>query len=506
MPAYRMLVALIGLCVFRAQGQNATGDVLAIQDALQAGDLDNATRLIEKSLAKNPRDGGVLNLRGVVHARRNEMTDARSDFAEAVKMNPQLTAGWENLGRACQELRNSVCAFDAWQRVARKKPQNAEAQAALAQLCADKQDFAESLRHLNAAKPDDAALRCLDLAGLGRIAEAKVIARRLAKRSDFGEATLEGMHGPLDQPQAAEVLAILAEGLDARGAADWRTLQRLAVAYEQLHRTADARKTLERLALLDPQQSAHLLELARLAEDAKDHEGALGYLAHARDLEPNNARIHFLFGAIAGEMNLPIEAKQSLDKALAIEPDNAEFNYAMGSVILETRDAAAAASYFAKYVKAKPADARGHYALGLAYFAAGDYEHSQAEMNSARATKNLGPAADYYLGRMARLDGNLEEATSKLHEALALQPKFSEPHTELGRIALLRGDMDAARVELEQAVRLSPESFQANEQLLVLYKRTHDARAAAQEELLKKLDEERSRRAELMLRTLEMRP
>ena len=71
---------------------------------------------------------------------------------------------------------------------------------------------------------------------------------------------------------------------------------------------------------------------------------------------------------------------------------------------------------------------------------------------------------------------------------------------------MMRGEMAVAHSELEEAVRLSPQSFQANEQLLVLYRRTHDPRAAGQEETLKKLDEERSKRAELMLRTLEMRP
>jgi hypothetical protein len=55
-------------------------------------------------------------------------------------------------------------------------------------------------------------------------------------------------------------------------------------------------------------------------------------------------------------------------------------------------------------------------------------------------------------------------------------------------------------------LQLKPESFQANEQLLILYKRTGDARAVAQAEALKKLDEERSKRADLMLRTIEMRP
>jgi tetratricopeptide (TPR) repeat protein len=279
------------------------------------------------------------------------------------------------------------------------------------------------------------------------------------------------------------------------------------VAYEVLKRNRDARKTLERVAQLDPTQPSHLLELARLAEESGDHEGALGYLAHARDLEPNNARIHFLFGVIAGELNLPIEAKQSLDKALALEPENAEYNYAMGSVILTTRDAATAASYFQKFVSARPGDGRGHFALGLAYFASGDYGSAKREMGLAsNESEDAKPAAEYYLGRMARLEGDLTEATQRLRTALALRPKFSEPHTELARIALLKDDMGEAATQLRQALQISPDSFQANEQLLVLYKRTHDARAGAQAEALKNLDEERSKRAELMLRTLEMRP
>jgi tetratricopeptide (TPR) repeat protein len=332
------------------------------------------------------------------------------------------------------------------------------------------------------------------------------VAARLATQSDFSEADFATMHGPLDSPKAAAVVSILAQGLDARHAAGFSTLQRLAVAHEQLQRPAAARKTLERVAQLDPRNPAHLLELARLAEDAKDHEGALGYLAHARDLAPDMARIHFLFGLIAGEMNLPIEARQSLDKALAIEPDNPDYNYAMGSAILQTRDAATAASYFQKFVKAKPADAKGHFALGVAEFTAGDYANAKQEMRIAGNSPMIAPAAQYYLGRIARLEGDLDQAQSRLNQAVTLMPKFSEAHTELARIAMLKGNLPEAHLQLDRALQLKPESFQANEQLLILYKRTGDARATAQAQALKKLDEERSKRADLMLRTIEMRP
>jgi tetratricopeptide (TPR) repeat protein len=501
----KILLAFLAFAIC-VSAQNEAPGVTAIQDALEAGNIDEAAQLIQSAMKQHPNDGGLLNLRGVVHARRNELAEARHDFAAAVHFYPQLTPAWQNLARACQQLDDIPCASEAWVRVLRSKPADREAHASLAEIYAKQEKFAESLRQLEAGKIDNLELRCLDLAGLSRFAEAKTVATRLAKQADFSEADFAAMHGPLDSPKAAAVVSILAEGLDARGAAAFSTLQRLAVAYERLQRPAEARKTLERVAQLDPKNPAHLLELGRLAEDGKDHEGALGYLAHARDLAPDMARIHFLFGLIAGEMNLPVEARQSLDKALALEPDNPDYNYAMGSVILQTRDAATAAGYFQKFVKAKPADARGHFALGVAEFTSGDYASAKQEMGIAANSPTIAPAAQYYLGRIARLEGDLDQAQSRLNQAVTLMPKFSEAHTELARIAMLKGNLAEAHLELDRALQLKPESFQANEQLLVLYKRTGDARAAAQAEVLKKLDEERSKRADLMLRTIEMRP
>jgi tetratricopeptide (TPR) repeat protein len=69
-----------------------------------------------------------------------------------------------------------------------------------------------------------------------------------------------------------------------------------------------------------------------------------------------------------------------------------------------------------------------------------------------------------------------------------------------------KGDLAGARNELDRAVKLDPQSFEANMQLLVVYRRTHDPKAAAQAEVVKKLEATRSKRAELALRTVEARP
>jgi tetratricopeptide (TPR) repeat protein len=506
-----------GIGILGGQDSRMTQEELAIQDAIQADDLASAWRLVGTALQRHPHEGGLLNLRGVVHARRNDLGQARADFIEAVRLAPGLTAAWQNLARVCQleagqDTSAVSCAIDSWRHVLRVNPKDGEAHASLGLLYEREGKFDDSLSEIEKLSPDEGsntgnlAIRCADLCGLGRTAEAQATALRLTKCADFSAEDFEGMQNALGEPKAAGIVVILVEALDARQAAPPESLRRLAIAYEQLQRIAEARKTLERVAIADPKNPAHLLELARLAELTKDHEGALGYLAHARDLAPDNAQIHYLFAEVAAEMDLVLEARRSLDRALALDPENPRYNYAMGAVILATRDTGTAVIYFEKFVRAKPENPAGHYALGIAYFTAGEYERAKVQLREVESNPKTAAGAEYFLGRMARLDGDLNDAARRLRQSIELMPSFSEAHTELARVLMLQKKMDEAHAELDRAVRLDPTSFQGNEQLLALYRRTHDPRAEKQAEVLKKLDEERSRRAELMLRSIEVRP
>lgn len=508
---------LVSALFLSAQNSDLEQVMLSIQDAIQSGELDRASQMIDSSLKEHPSNGGLLNLRGIVHGQRNEPPEARKDFAEATRFAPALTPAWQNLARAClvqaeQDASAVPCAIDSWQHVSKLKPGDVEARSSLALLYERQGKFASSLREIEKLPAPEAAqsvnllLRCADLAALGRPGEAKSPASQLAAREDFSEADFESVQAAFLSPKSSALIVTLVEGLGARHATALSSLRRLAIAYEELQRPADARSTLERVAALDPQNTAHLLELARLAEAGKDYEGALGYLGHARDLAPENPQIHFLFARIAFEMNLIVEARRSLERALALDPLNSAYNYAMGLVILRTRDAATAAAYFQKFVSAIPQDVKGHYALGIAYFASGDYAKSKAEMQTALSDSGTSAGAEYFLGRIACIDGQLEDAARHLRKSIESLPSFSESHTELARVLMLEGNLAEAHTELDHALQLDPGSFQGNERLLVLYRRTHDPRAEKQAELLKKLDEDRSKRAELMLRTIEFKP
>jgi tetratricopeptide (TPR) repeat protein len=491
--------------------------VVAIQNALAGGDIASASHLIDVQLQHRPNDPALLNLRGVVHAQRGELPAARQDFEKAVKLAPALVPAWQNLARACQLQADTdpsapSCAINAWQHVTIQQPNDTEAHLSLATLFNKQNEYPQSLAELQRLPPAERGktpallIRCANLAATGNLDEAGKIAAQLAADPNLSEEDFLALHAAWDKPPSAPVIITLVKALDARKTASIESLRLLAIAYEHQNWIAEARFTLERVAILDPTNTAHLVELARLAELTNDHEGALGYLGHAREISPNDAQIHFLFAMVSMRLNLPVEARSELNKALAIDPQNPAYNYAMGFVILSTREAATASEYFERFVTARPNEPKGHYALGIAYFAAGDWEHAKSEMELVQHNPSTSGGAQYFLGRIARLDGDLDAAARYLQSSIQLLPDFAESHTELARVYLRQNNLDSANAELKKALSLDPQSFPANEQLLLVYKRTHDARSDAQAELLKKLDEDRSKRAELMLRTIEIRP
>jgi tetratricopeptide (TPR) repeat protein len=114
--------------------------------------------------------------------------------------------------------------------------------------------------------------------------------------------------------------------------------------------------------------------------------------------------------------------------------------------------------------------------------------------------------AAYFLGRVARLEEKYDEAAAYIERSLKLLPSFAESYTELSRIRMRQNQVEQARVAIEHALALAPDSFQANTALLALYQRTHDPRAQDQAIRLRNLDEQQSRRLELMMRSIEVKP
>ena len=484
---------------------------------LEQGDRVRARAELMQALRVHPSHPVALNFLGVVEAQDGHYQAAEARFRDAIRAAPRLTDAYLNLGRLYQEnaaadagaLRKALDTYDS---LLRHEPSHPEALYQGAVLLQARGEFERSLERV-ARLPDVQqkrapvlAVRCAGEAGLGRRAEADEAGSALVAAPDLAEMDLVSILPVLSAHQRDDLGLRLLEGLRSRGLASADGLQRLGAACEAAGRLDDAREALEAAAAAGPESVPILMALTRVAQKAGDRRAALGYLAHARDLDPKDARIHFLFGMICVELDLGVEAYNSLKQAAALDPENPAVNYAMGAVCLQRRDPSEAVPYFRKYAALEPQDPRGALALGLAWFKAGDFASARPELARAAGRASTAAAANYFLARIAREENDVEQALALVDQALQAKPDYADAWAERGLLHLRKRELGEAEKDLRRCLELDPDNYLGNQHLLALYQRSKDARQEAQAHRLHELESLRERQAEEFRRVIEVRP
>jgi tetratricopeptide (TPR) repeat protein len=349
------------------------------------------------------------------------------------------------------------------------------------------------------------AVRLAAEAGSGNGAEADRLAEALLARPDLAELDVVPILPALAGRRDDLALRLL-EGLRSRGLASAEGLERLGAAHEAAGRLDKAREALEAAAAARPQAVPILLDLARVAQKAGDRRGALGYLAHARDLDPKDARIHFLFGMICVELDLGVEAYNALKQAVALDPENAAANYAMGAVSLHRRDPSEAVPYFRKYASLKPDDPRGPLGVGLAWFRARELASARPELERAARSPSTAAAANYFLARIAREENDVDQALVRVDQAIQARPDYADAWAERGLLHLRKREFGAAEMALQHCLELDADNYLGNLHLLALYQRTRDEREAEQSRRVEALTARREEKADEFRRVIEVRP
>ena len=526
----RLAVALLGALAIAdvhtvtargatAQAQEALAPERTLQQIdllLSRDDLPGAQTAVTAALGAHPADPALHNLAGVIDAQAGAYTSAESHFRTAIRLAPRGNAAYENLGRLYQEHAASdpaarAKALEIYRRLLVVQPSNAEALYQAGFLLALGGEFASS-RALLARLPADVgrlphvlAVAATDCAALGDNGAAAQALRDLAAAPQLSDADVLAVIPAFDHVADDEVLRQMLEALERRGLASREALQRLAGIHGRHHRYREARATLERAAAIDGGADVPLLlDLARAADKLDDHEGALGYLAHARELDPGNATVHFLFGIVCVEMNLGSEAYESLKKAVALAPDQPLVNYAMGAVSMHRHEPSESLPYFEKYTRLAPDDPRGRFALGVARFYCGQFDAAAGDLREAAGHTETAAGAHYFLGRLARQANDLETARRETGDAVRLHPGYADAWAELGLIQTRMGSYADAERSLGEATKIEPDNYAAAVNLAVLYGRTKDPRRDAHAARLEALQEHRAARAQEFLRMIDV--
>ena len=507
---YTAFLALfcVGIVMGSDPASNLEKDILRIQELLTAGNLDAATAALDQDLRQYPNEGGLYNLRGIVQAQRGDLKRAEEDFQAAIRLSPRLEGSYLNLGRLYELQANGnnnglASAVEIYRRGLRVDPSLEQVRLQLTKILLWQADFSGSLAVLAKMPSPESdfakALRMTALVGLHRDLEAdRISSGKLhlteSEALDIAPALLS--HGRAEFLQKLLIEAGQRQALSPRG-------QRvLGEAESALGHKEQAKTLLTQSAQADPESPEPLLDLAKLAWDEKQYQTALGYVAHARDLAPDRASIHFFFGVICIAMDLPVEARKAVEHAIQLDPSNAYYHYALGGIELQSRLPGEAKAQFEKYLALQPGDARAHLAIGAALFEMAEYDAAKTELLKAGS---LG-GAQYYLGRVARAEGDAEEAVRYFSKALDQDPNCIECYAERGRAEIQQKDYAGATRDLQVALKQSPENVQANEYLLLLYQKTNDPRAEAQRTRFAEVNQKHAEKQQQMLRRLDIRP
>ncbi len=522
----RAAIVVVSICSLTARGEARIAApntepseqfLFDIQRSIQTGDLQNARRVIKHAFDVLPSDPRLYNFLGVIDAQQENFSAAEADFKQALRVAPRFVGAYMNLGRLYQtesERNSAYCekALDVYSRISAIEPGNTEARYQAALLLNRLGRFGASLAQLSQVPRQEQrgavvlSLRCADEAGLEHEEATRAAAKELLEAPDLTETNVLPIVPALIKSHQAASAATLLEFLVKRGSTSAAVMEQLAALYEEQHRFGDSRRMLTRALETPDQPSAALLtHLARVSYKAGDLEGTLGYLAHARDLEPANAAIRFLFGLACIELKLPPEAEASLQEAVRLDPGNAYYSYALGAVQLERHNPDAAIQHFMIFRNLKQQDPRGGLALGIAYFDAAQNEAARKELQFAAIHPQTRPGALLYLGRLALREQNTVEASADLERAIQANPASAQAHIELAGVQIRIKEYQAAEQNLNVALRLEPDNYQANSKLLLLYKRVGDSRAEKHSQRVAALREAGEEREQMLLRSLDIR-
>ncbi len=483
---------------------------------LDRSELSGAKAEVDAALKTYPADPALLNLAGAVEAQSGAPAAAASHFQAAIRLAPLVAAPYENLGRLYQEQSASdpsarAKALDVYQRLLAFDPQNAEGCYQSGFLLALDGRFAEARAMVERlpsdirAQPQVLTLTATVLQGVGDTAAASAAATRWIASSTRSAPDVLALAPAFAHLSDHQLEQRFLETLDQQYQAPPEALHQLGRLYIAAARYQEARAVLERAAQPTPGVPV-LVDLARAADKAGDHEGALGYLAHARSLDPSDARVHFLFGVICVELNLVSEAYESLKKALALAPEDPDFNYVMGGIAMHRHESAESLPYLEKYLRLRPDDPRARLALGVARFQASQFAAAAADLQQAAQHPATEAGARYYLARIARQDGDLDTARREVERSIQVSAANADVWAELGLIDTRQERYADAERDLNKALAIDPDNYLATVNLTALFTRSKDPRKDAQAARLAALQEKRTAKAQDFLRIIEVAP
>jgi tetratricopeptide (TPR) repeat protein len=424
-------------------------------------DVTNAKTEYQQALQRDPNLPVAHYALGRLAFGSADYPTAREDFRKEIELSPGFGEAYLYLGATLQRERETASALPFFEKAAKRDPNFALTYSQLASAQIELQHFQDALHTLGTAKahfPNDAAFRTqlsqlLDR--LGRHQEAKeeaAIAEQLSRRAN--PQLHDASHLDLSPPgQMAAVPITGTAGADLSPSSD-----RKGIPPQISHLNSEANK--QRSAVVghlasqfDPLKNCLARADRKCAIEAfsklpdtefKDDPEYLDLSAQVMSLERKNA-----------------EALAAVDRAINMEPTQADYLMTRGQIYQRSHDQSDAIQSFLQAAKLRPGWVEPAYSLGMSFFILGNednnIEYYDRGARHFEVALELDPnchRAEFMLGIINALEDRLEKGKEHIEHALRMSPRNAYYHLHYGILLNRMGDGEGALREMKLAESL----------------------------------------------------
>lgn len=239
---------------------------------------------------------------------------------------------------------------------------------------------------------------------------------------------------------------------------DLETMQHQANTYVRVNRMEDARKLMERMTEIAPDQPLVFHSLASLCYMQEDYQSMNDACQKALALNDQDPATYFLSAKAAVGMSNGFQAIAMLTKAIMLNEEFVEAYQMRAEILWAMRQPKDANEDISKLLEMNPEDESALLLKGEILAVNGEEEQALELMNQVLALNPFNEKAYLLKGSYYLLKKEYDKAIAVYNDALEINPSFAQAYHERGRVKLEKGDKQGSMEDMKRAIELAPEN------------------------------------------------
>ena len=430
---------------------------------LTAGKVDDADKQAQAALAGDPKNPDVHSLLSAIAYRRGDTKKAVDEINQAIKLDPNRAAFWDNLGVLQSKDPTQRSAAEAsFKKAVAVNPKSVDAHIALSRFYAGNGQFPQAQQ----AGQDAINADPKSLAARSNLAQ---IYLQEGNASQAESVLRQASQDLSNDPQAVRVLADYYMSTNQYDKAR-NEFASLVAKYPKNHNLK--RGYLRALIQVHDYNTAKTVSDQLLKEDPKDSENvalngivllnqgragdAVNALQDGAKNFPQDTFIQYWLGVAALQNGNPSLAQRSFLKVISLKPNAVDALDQLALLAERQGDMSLLSSVAQKSITAMPKFVGGYVWRAIAEMHQGSISNAETDLQTAIRIAPTSPQAYYELGRIRFAQKRFPEGQALLEKALQYDPNMVGALHLLLTYDLYRKQPAAAFARLNAQIQKSP--------------------------------------------------